>query len=116
MMAEDERNTLIFVGYQSPLSLGHKIQKGMREIPVTGEDGRTKIMNIRMRVETVEGFSGHSDRHQLMAFLKNLRPTPERVFTVHGDWGKSDELAKGAGAMLKRECRAPMNLDAIRLR
>ncbi len=116
MMAEDEKNTLIFVGYQSPLSLGHKIQKGMREIPVTGEDGRTKIMNIRMRVETVEGFSGHSDRHQLMAFLKNLRPTPERVFTVHGDWGKSDELAKGAGAMLKRECRAPLNLEAIRLR
>lgn len=116
MMAEDERNTLIFVGYQSPLSLGHKIQKGMREIPVAGEDGRTKIMNIRMRVETVEGFSGHSDRHQLMAFLKNLRPTPERVFTVHGDWGKSDELAKGAGAMLKRECRAPLNLEAIRLK
>lgn len=116
MMAEDERNTLIFVGYQSPLSLGHKIQKGMREIPVMGEDGRTKIMNIRMRVETVEGFSGHSDRQQLMAFLKNLRPTPERIFPVHGDWGKSDELAKGAGAMLKRESRAPLNLEAIRLR
>lgn len=116
MMAEDERNTLIFVGYNSPLSLGHKIQKGMKEIPLTGDDGRTKIMKINMRVETVEGFSGHSDRYQLMAFLKNLRPTPERIFTTHGDWGKTEEFARGIGAMLKRESRAPLNLEAIRLK
>ena len=116
MMAEDERNTLIFVGYQSPLSMGHKIQKGMKEIPLTGEDGKTKIMKVNMRVETVEGFSGHSDRYQLMAFIKNLRPTPERVFTTHGDWGKTEELARSIGSMIKRECRAPLNLEAIRLK
>jgi KH/beta-lactamase-domain protein len=116
LMAEDERNTLIFVGYQSPLSLGHKIQRGMKEIPTTGDDGRTKIMNIRMRVETVEGFSGHSDRHQLMAFLSNLKPTPERVFTMHGDWNKADDLARAAASLLRREARAPLNLEAIRLK
>lgn len=116
LMAEDERNTLIFVGYQSPLSLGHKIQRGMKEIPVTGDDGRAKIMNIRMRVETVEGFSGHSDRHQLMAFLSNLKPTPERIFTMHGDWNKADDLARAAASLLRREARAPLNLEAIRLK
>jgi len=116
LMAEDEKNTLIFVGYQSPLSLGHKIQRGMREIPTMGDDGRTKIMNIRMRIETVEGFSGHSDRHQLMAFLNNLKPTPERVFTMHGDWNKADDLARAAASVLKREARAPLNLEAIRLK
>jgi len=116
LMAEDERNTLVFVGYQSPLSLGHKIQRGMKEIPVTGDDGRAKIMNIRMRIETVEGFSGHSDRHQLMAFLSNLKPVPERVFTMHGDWNKADDLARGAASLLRREARAPLNLEAIRLK
>lgn len=116
LMAEDEKNTLIFVGYQSPLSLGHKIQRGMKEIPLMGDDGRTKIMNIRMRVETVEGFSGHSDRHQLMAFLSNLKPTPERIFTMHGDWNKADDLARAAASLLRREARAPLNLEAIRLK
>jgi len=116
LMAEDERNTMVFVGYQSPLSLGHKIQKGMKEIPLTGEDGKTKIMKINMRIETVDGFSGHSDRHQLMAFIKNLRPTPERVFTAHGDWGKTEDLARAIGSMIKRESRAPSNLEAIRLK
>ena len=116
LLAEDERNSLVFAGYQSPLSLGHKIQRGTREVPTTGEDGKTKVMNIRMRVETVEGFSGHSDRHQLMAFLSNLRPTPERVFTCHGDWNKAEDLARTASSIIKRESRAPLNLEAIRLR
>lgn len=116
LMAEEERNTLIFVGYQSPLSLGHKIQRGMKEIPITGDDGRAKIMSIKMQVETVEGFSGHSDRHQLMAFLSNLKPVPERIFTMHGDWNKADDLARGAASLLRREARAPLNLEAIRLK
>ncbi len=116
MMAHDEKNTLIFVGYQSALSLGSKIQKGMKEIPIIGDDGRTEIMKINMRVETVEGFSGHSDRSQLMTFLKNVMPSPERVFTMHGDWSKTEDLAKSASAMLKHNVTAPLDMEAIRLR
>lgn len=115
-MAHDEKNTLIFVGYQSALSLGSKIQKGMKEIPITGEDGRTELLKINMRVETVEGFSGHSDRSQLMAFLKNVAPSPERVYTMHGDWSKTEDLAKGASMMLKRNVGAPLDMEAFRLR
>ena len=46
-MAEDEKNTIIFVGYQSALSLGNKLQQGMKEIPVMGDDGRMKVLNIK---------------------------------------------------------------------
>ncbi|MBU0532398.1 beta-CASP ribonuclease aCPSF1 [Candidatus Micrarchaeota archaeon] len=116
MMADDEKNSLIFCGYQSALSLGNKIQKGMREVPILGDDGKTKALNINMRVETAEGFSGHSDRAQLMAFLKNLRPTPERVLTMHGDWGKTEEFARSSGMMLRKESRALADLEAVRLR
>jgi predicted metal-dependent RNase len=116
MMAEDAKNALIFVGYQSALSLGSKIQRGQREIQVIGDDGRTKIMNINMQVETAEGFSGHSDRSQLMAYLRNLRPTPERIFTMHGDWGKTEELARSAAMMLRKEGMALHNLEALRLK
>lgn len=115
-MASDEKNTLIFVGYQSVLSLGSKIQKGMKEIPIIGDDGRTEILKINMRVETVEGFSGHSDRSQLMAFMKNLIPTPERIFTMHGDWNKTDDLAKSTGIMLNRDVYAPLDMEAVRLK
>ncbi len=116
MMADDEKNTLIFVGYQSSLSLGHKIQTGLKEIPILGDDGKTKLLKINMQVETAEGFSGHSDRAQLMAYLKNLRPTPERVITMHGDLNKTEDFARSAGMMLRKESRAMADLEATRLR
>ncbi len=115
-LADDERNTLIFVGYQSAQSLGRKIQGGMKEIPIVGERGRSKILKIKMRVETVEGFSGHSDRHQLLNFLTSLKPTPERVFTMHGDGHKTDELARAAVKSLHVNAMAPMIMDSLRLR
>jgi len=116
MMADDEKNTLIFVGYQSSLSLGHKIQNGLKEVPILGDDGKTKLLKINMQVETAEGFSGHSDRAQLMAYLKNLRPTPERVITMHGDLNKTEDFARSAGMMLRKESRAMADLEATRLR
>ncbi|MDD5337439.1 MAG: MBL fold metallo-hydrolase RNA specificity domain-containing protein, partial [Candidatus ainarchaeum sp.] len=116
LMASEPKNSMIFVGYQSALSLGSKVQKGMKEIPLIGEDGRTEMIKISMRIETVEGFSGHSDRRQLLAFLKNAMPTPERVFTMHGDWNKTDDLAKSAAMMLKRNVTAPLDMEAVRLK
>jgi predicted metal-dependent RNase len=51
-----------------------------------------------------------------MAYLKNLRPTPERIITMHGDWGKTEDFARSAGMMLRKESRAMANLEAVRLR
>jgi KH/beta-lactamase-domain protein len=116
LMADDPKNTLIFVGYQSALSLGSKIQRGMKEVPIMGDDGKMKSLKINMRIETAEGFSGHSDRAQLMAYLKNLRPTPERILTMHGDWGKTDDFARSGGMMLRKESRSLADLEAVRLK
>jgi len=116
LMAGKPENTLIFVGYQSALSLGRKLQRGMKEVPLLGADGKLETLKINMRVETVDGFSGHSDRNQLISFIKNIRPMPERVLTCHGDESKCDEFARNVNRMMHLETRAPMNLDAIRLK
>ncbi len=116
MMAEDEKNALFFVGYQSSLSVGRKIQRGLKEIPVMGDDGRSNSIKINMEVDTVEGFSGHSDRNQLMHFAKAIRPSPQRIFTLHGDENKCEDLARSISRQFNVECRAPMDLDSIRLK
>lgn len=116
LMADEPNNSLLFVGYQSALSLGSKIQRGMRELPILGDDGKMKTLNINMRVETCEGFSGHSDRAQLMAYIKNLRPSPEKIVTMHGDWGKTEEFARSAGMMMRKDSRALTDLEAVRLK
>src|SRR3989338_8273411 len=116
LLADDQRNAMFFVGYQSALSLGRKIQRGMKEIPTTGEDGRATSLKINMEIDTVEGYSGHSDRPQLLSLLKNMRPKPERVFTLHGDETKCEDLSRTIARMMHMDSRAPMNLDAIRLK
>ncbi|MCL4374088.1 MAG: beta-CASP ribonuclease aCPSF1 [Candidatus Marsarchaeota archaeon] len=116
LLADDPRNTMLFVGYNSTNSLGRRIQNGLREVPLPDEDGKMMPVNVRMNIVTMEGFSGHSDRRQLMSFMENLRPKPKNVYTMHGEEQKCEDLARSIGRMLHIEARAPMNLDSIRLR
>ncbi len=112
-LAPDEKNTLIFVGYQAEGTLGRRIQKGWREVPFP-TDGRREVVKVRMRVETVDGFSGHSDRRQLMSYIRHLNPKPEKIITVHGDENKCIELASSIYKTFRIETRAPMNLETVR--
>jgi KH/beta-lactamase-domain protein len=115
-LADDPKNTIIFVGYNSSNSLGRRIQNGLKEVPLPDENGKLLPVKINLNVRTVEGFSGHSDRHQLLQFVENLRPKPKSVFTMHGEESKCEDLARSIGRIMHVEARAPMNLDSIRLK
>ncbi|MEM5872146.1 MAG: MBL fold metallo-hydrolase RNA specificity domain-containing protein, partial [Candidatus Aenigmatarchaeota archaeon] len=114
--AADKRNTLVFVGYQGEGSLGRRIQKGWREIPTTNENGKTKVINMEMEVETIEGLSGHSDRKQLLSFVNHLSSKPERIICNHGDGYTTLELSRDLHKYHKVETISPKNLDTIRLK
>ncbi len=113
--ADDPRNTLVFVGYQAERTLGRRIQNGMKEITMS-EHGRPIKINIEMNVETIDGFSGHSDRRQLIQFIGSMNPKPERIITCHGEEGKCIDLAIGLHKRYGMETIAMKNLDAIRLK
>lgn len=113
-LADDERNTMVFVGYQAEGTLGRRIQKGWREIPFLTSNGKREVVEIQMNVETVDGFSGHSDRKQLMNYIKALNSKPEKVITVHGDENKCVDLASSIYKSYRIETRAPMNTETIR--
>ncbi len=112
-LAGDEKNMIVFVGYQAEGTLGRKVQKGWKEVPFP-VNGRREVVEVKMRVETVDGFSGHSDRRQLMNYIKYLNPKPEKVATVHGDESKCIELASSIYKTYRIETRAPLNLETIR--
>jgi len=109
------RNSLIFVSYQAEGTLGKRIQKGWTSVTVSGFQGKLEEVNIGMNVFTVEGFSGHSDRRQLVAYVMNSRPVPERVIIGHGEESKSMDLANALRRAGKLTAVVPRNLDAIRL-
>jgi hypothetical protein len=114
-LAPDPRNTLVFVGYQCEGSLGRRIQKGWREVPLRGEKGRVVEVKVNMEVRTVEGFSGHSDRAQLLNYVRRASPKPQRIICVHGDENKCIDLASALYKLFRVETKAPRNLETIRL-
>jgi hypothetical protein len=114
-LCEDERNTLIFVGYQSEGSMGRRVQKGWKEIPLEDDDGRTRQFCVKMQIKTINGFSGHSNRRQLMEYVKRLNPRPEKVITCHGDPYKTVDLASSIHRSYKIETKTPINLDCVRI-
>ncbi|GAB4308894.1 MAG: beta-CASP ribonuclease aCPSF1 [Methanobacteriaceae archaeon] len=110
----DERNSLVFVGYQAEGSMGRRIQKGWKEIPLK-EDGKTNVYNVKMNIKTIDGFSGHSDRKQLMNYVRKITPKPEKVLICHGDNYKTMDLASSIYRSYKIETKTPMNLETVRI-
>jgi KH/beta-lactamase-domain protein len=110
----DEKNSLVFVGYQAEGTMGRRLQKGWSEVPVYN-NGKTDVIKINLQVHTVDGFSGHSDRRQLMDYIKKMKPRPEHVLTEHGDEKCCLDLASSIYRKYRIETRAPMNLETIRL-
>ncbi len=114
-LAPDPRNTLIFVGYQCEGSLGRRIQKGWREVPMRDDEGKRNVVQVNMDIETVEGFSAHSDRAQLIDFVRNASPKPKKVLCVHGESRRCIDLCSSLHKLFKIRTQAPKNLETIRL-
>ena len=112
--AGDERNTLCFVGYQAEGTLGRRLQKGFGEVPMH-VDGRTEIIKIGCEMLTIDGFSGHSDRKQLIDFVAQMSPRPKNVICHHGDYHKCNELGHSLREKFNVRTWAPKNLETIRL-
>ncbi|HMK54983.1 MAG TPA: beta-CASP ribonuclease aCPSF1 [Methanobacteriaceae archaeon] len=110
----DQRNSLVFVGYQAEGSLGRRLQKGWKEIPLK-EEGKTNVYNVMMQIKTIEGFSGHSDRKQLMDYIRRISPKPEKILICHGDNYKTLDLASSIYRSYKIETKTPMNLETVRI-
>ena len=115
-MAEDPKNALVFTGYQGDQTLGRKLQGGIRKVPIADEKGRTKELNVALRVENLEGYSGHSDRGQLLNYLRNINPKPKRVVIDHGNKLKTIAFAKFITQHFGISSMAIRNLDTLRLR
>ena len=114
-LCEDPKNSLVFVGYQAEGSLGRRIQKGWKEIPLKDEEDKMRVYNVKMNIKTIEGFSGHSDRRQLMEYVKRISPKPEKILLCHGDNYKTLDLASSIYRTYRIETKTPLNLETVRI-
>ncbi|MFA5126326.1 MAG: beta-CASP ribonuclease aCPSF1 [archaeon] len=114
-LAENPANTLVFVGYLAEGTFGRKIQQGLKTFPIS-DNGKTKKIEVKMRVETIDGFSGHADFNQLVGYVASLKPKPKKMIVNHGDPMRSVEFSKYCAAKFGISASAIRNLEAVRLK
>jgi hypothetical protein len=115
-LAPDERNTVIFVSYQIEGTLGRRVQKGLTEVPMMNSDGKIEVIKIRLGIDSIEGFSGHSDRRQIISYLHRISPKLEKIIVCHGERMKCLSIANLFRRTYKIDTVAPEILETIRLR
>ncbi len=108
----NEKNMLLFVGYQAEGTMGRRIQKGWKQVQL--DNG--KSVELKLGISTVDGLSGHSDQKQLLDFLQHLKNKPRKVIINHGENSKCVELARTIHKLIKSETTTPKNLETVRLR
>ena len=111
---DNPKHSLVFVGYQAEGTLGRRIQRGSQELTLS-DGGRINRYPVKMAIETAEGFSGHSDKKQLIAYIATMQPKPHRILVNHGDGEKSYEFSKLLHSKFGVEAVALKNLETIRL-
>ncbi len=115
-LAADKRNTIVFVSYQIEGTMGRRVQKGLTEAPIINSEGRIEVMKVNLQVESIEGFSGHSDRRQLINYMRRVKPKPERIIVVHGEKSKCLSMANLLQKKYKVEAIVPEVLETVKLR
>ena len=115
-LAHDEHNAIVFVSYQIEGTLGRRIQKGLTEVSMMNSDRKIEVIQVNLDVETIEGFSGHSDRRQISSYIRRVSPKLENIIVCHGERAKCLNVAQNLQKRYKVNAIAPNILETIRLR
>ena len=98
----NEKNTILFVGYQAAGTLGRIIYDGAKTVKILGEP-----IESRAEIAMLSGISGHADREGLLNWLKAFGKKPAFVFVNHGDEDASTAFARTVTEELGLPAYAP---------
>ena len=73
-------SAVVFVGFQSPGTLGRRLLDGAEKVKLFGEE-----IAVKAKIVNFQGLSSHADHDHLIQWIKAFDPKPTHVFVVHGD-------------------------------
>ncbi len=82
---DNHRNLVLLVGYAAPDTLARKIMDGEKRVKIFGVE-----QEVRCKVKTMDVFSAHADRKDLLTYARTTKPEKLRqIFLVHGEPGEA---------------------------
>lgn len=106
----DEKNSLIFVGYQAQGTLGRLLLDGKRQVKILGEE-----IHVRAQIYDIEGFSGHADQNVLLDWINKFKKKPKKIFIVHGEEEPANALSTLIKHLYKIETIIPNMGDSFNI-
>ncbi len=103
-------NTVLFVGYQAKGTPGRRLLDGAKEVRLLGQNHP-----VRARVVQIDGFSAHSDRDGLLAWLSDIRKPPRCVFVTHGEEKAATSFAEFLSEQTGWPTRVPRYQSTVKL-
>jgi metallo-beta-lactamase family protein len=84
---DNERNTLLFVGFQGEGTRGRAIVEGSPEIKFFGE-----YRQVKCHIASISSLSAHGDQLEMIEWLRNFEKPPLKIFLNHGEPHQTDAL------------------------
>lgn len=109
-LCPDERNTILFVGYQAPGTRGDHMLEGAKEVKIHGRQ-----IPVGAEVLNLDMLSAHADEDGIMAWLDTLSGAPKMTFINHGEPDATASLRQRIEAELGWPCRVPEYCDTAEL-
>lgn len=82
--------TILFVGYQAPGTMGHLLVNGAKKVRIHGQE-----ITVRANIRTIDCYSAHADRKELIQWVQARQPVNKGVFLVHGEADARASFQKG---------------------
>lgn len=79
-LISDAKNTVVFVGFQAPGTLGHALIDGARRVEIFDQ-----WYNVHAQIEIMGNFSAHADYNEILQWLGYFESSPKKVFITHGE-------------------------------
>lgn len=108
--AGDEKNTVLFVGFQAGGTRGEAMLKGAKEIKIHGE-----YWPVRAEIAHINSMSAHADQGELIQWLRALPKPPKKIFVNHGEPEAADAFRRKIEEALHVEAVTPEHLQSFSL-
>jgi metallo-beta-lactamase family protein len=89
----DPANAVLIVGYQASATLGRRLQETVQMPAPKPVDIHGRQVAVGAEIATMDTYSAHADRRDILHWASHFQPRPKTVFLVHGDTSQSLPLA-----------------------
>lgn len=85
----DDKNTVVFVGFQAEGTAGRALVNGAKTVELHG-----KWCSVHAEIKTINTLSAHADSNEILEWLGYFENSPKKVFVTHGEIEAAQSLKR----------------------